>query len=297
MSKKDELGQGIRSLLGDIQLEEVPEKASFEAQPLINSSSNIPLSQIEINPFQPRKDFNEKALQELANSIKVHGVIQPVTVRKLNKNKYQLIAGERRLRASRMVDLETIPSYVRTANDQEMLEMGLIENIQRENLNSIEIALNYRRLMEECGLKQDELAMRVGKERSTVTNYLRLLKLPVEIQRGLKSKQLSMGHARSLINIEQEALQIKLFQRIVKDGISVRKIEQLVKNLAKNEQNKTATSAPIPKGFENLQKDLQHHLGTDVKLRRSTDGSGEIKISFRSDEELNRLMGLFLEKG
>jgi len=297
MNKKDELGQGIRSLLGDIQMENTPSKAPFDAQPLINSSSSINLDQIEISPFQPRKDFDAVALQELADSITVHGVIQPVTVRKIDNNKFQLIAGERRIRASRMVGLDSIPAFVRTANDQEMLEMGLIENIQRENLNSVEIALNYRRLMEECGLKQDELAARVGKERSTVTNYLRLLKLPVEIQQGLKTKQLSMGHARSLINIDDEAIQVKLFNKILKDGLSVRKIESMVKALSNPVDKKMVLPTPaIPSGFIRLQDDLQKRLGTDVKLKRIANGSGEIRINFRSDEELNRLLGLFLEK-
>ena len=190
----------------------------------------ISLDEIEVNPFQPRTHFDKEALQELSDSIKVQGIIQPITVRKLSKNKYQLISGERRFQASKLASLEKIPAYVRTADDQQMLEMALIENIQRENLNSIEIALSYQRLLTECDLKQEELGDRVGKNRTTVNNYLRLLKLPPDIQAALRDKRISMGHARAIINIENVDIQLDIFKKIISQDLSVRKVEQLVRD-------------------------------------------------------------------
>ncbi|MDH3711151.1 MAG: ParB/RepB/Spo0J family partition protein, partial [Cyclobacteriaceae bacterium] len=223
--KRNALGRGLGALLDDSITFEAPQ--SLAKSPPRNMAE-IPLEYITSNPFQPRTDFDMQALKELAESIKVQGIIQPITVRKLSNNNYQLISGERRLQASKIAGLSSIPVYIRTANDQEMLEMALIENIQRENLNALEIAISYQRLLSECNLKQEELGNRVGKNRATVNNYLRLLKLPPDIQIGLRDKKISMGHARSLINVDNIEVQLDIYRRIIKEDLSVRKAEALV---------------------------------------------------------------------
>src|SRR6187431_2384709 len=231
MSKKKALGRGLNALLSDSNLEErlevdIPISSSTTSSPS-GGTLEISLTHIEVNPFQPRTHFDQESLQELAESIKVHGIIQPITVRRLARDQYQLISGERRFQASKLAGLKSIPAYVRSADDQQMLEMALIENIQRENLNAIEIALSYQRLISECNLKQDELGERVGKNRTTVTNYLRLLKLPPDIQIAVRDNLLSMGHARAIINVENHEQQLYIFKKIVEEDLSVRKVEEL----------------------------------------------------------------------
>jgi ParB family chromosome partitioning protein len=256
--------------------------------------SDIDVETIEVNPFQPRTYFDMDALNELAESIRVQGIIQPITVRQLNHDHYQLISGERRLQASKLAGLKTIPAYVRTANDQQMLEMALIENIQRENLNAIEIALSYQRLISECSLKQEELGDRVGKNRTTVNNYIRLLKLPPDIQIALRDNKITMGHARALINIDNIETKLAVFRRIVEEDLSVRQVEEIVRNLA--------NGAALPKNrkdkpnlkyeFTQLQYKLSSHFGTKVHLKCDEQSRGEIKIPFTSEEDLNRILEL-----
>src|ERR1700761_7743189 len=238
--KRNVLGRGLSALLNDdsvnVSTKPARETASVATSPEVNdaglgSVDEIKISQIEVNPFQPRTEFDEQALAELSDSIKLQGLIQPITVRKVNAHSYQLISGERRLRASKLAGLTHVPAYVRTANDQQMLEMALIENIQRENLNAIEVALSFQRMIDECHLKQEELGERVSKNRSTVTNYLRLLRLPPAIQSSIRDGQISMGHARALINIDDPAKQLFIHQHIIKDGLSVRKVEELAREV------------------------------------------------------------------
>ena len=294
MAKKDlkrrsALGRGLGALLEDSPAKGQPEEQ--KEYPSAGTMNSIPLEEIEVNPFQPRTHFDQEALQELADSIKVQGIIQPITVRKLSKNKYQLISGERRFQASKLAGLEVIPAYVRTADDQQMLEMALIENIQRENLNSIEIALSYQRLLTECDLKQEELGDRVGKNRTTVNNYLRLLKLPPDIQAALRDKKLSMGHARALINIENIDTQLDIFKKAIEHDLSVRKVEELVRQ-AMTPRKEEKEEKPAPEGgkeIANLQTKLASHFGTKVQVK--SDGKkGEIKIPFISVEDLNRIL-------
>jgi len=288
--KKKALGRGLSALLSD-----TPETGRLEEAPLAHGNMNeVAISEIEVNPFQPRKNFDKEALSELADSIKVHGIIQPVTVRKLARNQYQLISGERRFQAARLAGLKTIPVYVRSADDQQMLEMSLIENIQRENLNPIEIALSYQRLLTECNLKQDELGDRVGKNRTTVTNYLRLLKLPPDIQIALRDDKLSMGHARAIISIENSEVQLLIFKRTVREDLSVRQVEELVRSMTKvnKEKSPTNTTTASSREIVQLQGKLSSHFGTKVSVK--SDGrKGEIKIPFLSIEDLNRILDIF----
>ncbi|MDX2002525.1 MAG: ParB/RepB/Spo0J family partition protein [Chitinophagales bacterium] len=291
-AKKEDLGKGIRALLGGIEGDLKANKSVSDTTLEKVSNVTIPLNQIEVNPFQPRADFDMAALQELADSIKVHGVIQPLTVRSLGPNKYQLIAGERRLRASKMAGLEVVPVYIRKADDQEMLEIALIENIQREDLNAMEVAINYRRLMDECSLTQEELGDRLGKNRVTVTNYLRLLKLPPEIQNAIKQKELSMGHARAIINIEDPTTQLAIYKEVVEKGLSVRKTEELARE-AQNRKPTTPTApknASLPLAYQKIQDKLSSALSTKVRMKPRKGGSGEIVISYFSDDELERIL-------
>ncbi len=292
--KRNVLGRGLEALLNDSGR---MHSESLKAAPLLTGSiGEIAVANIETNPHQPRSNFGAESLKELAASIKVHGIIQPVTVRKLSPGKYQLITGERRLHASRLADKKMIPAYIRTANDQEMLEMALIENIQRENLNAIEIALSYQHLITDCNLKHEELGDRVGKNRTTINNYLRLLKLPPDIQVAVRDNQISMGHARALINIENIEVQLTLFHKIVKDDLSVRKAEELVRNLGNTIKSEPATSQQ-KKGQEtmspeiaNLQKQLSSHFGSKVVVKSSKSNKGEIRIPFVSVDDLNRIL-------
>lgn len=256
--------------------------------------NEILLSDIEVNPFQPRHHFDKDMLKELADSIKIHGIIQPLTVRRLSGNKYQIISGERRFQASKLAGLKAVPAFVRLADDQQMLEMALIENIQRENLNPIEIALSYQRLISECDLKQEELGDRVGKNRSTVTNYLRLLRLPPDIQIALRDNILSMGHARAIINIENADTQIHVFKRIINEDLSVRKVEELVRELnqpGKQNGNTSTSTPPTNREITQLQSRLSSHFGTKVNVKGDSR-TGEIRIPYVSTEDLNRILDL-----
>lgn len=270
------------------------EKLSGSGAGTANAIGEIPVAHIEVNPFQPRTDFDQTALAELSESIKVQGIIQPITVRQLSRNQFQLISGERRLQASKLAGLDTIPAYIRTANDQQMLEMALIENIQRESLNSIEIALSYQRLISECNLKQEELGDRVGKNRTTVTNYLRLLKLPPDIQIALRDGRLSMGHARAIIGIDDTASQLSIFKKIISEDLSVRKVESLVREYAHSSPEAAgankSTGPSLSPEVKNLQNKLSSHFGTRILLKADDKNKGEIRIPFVSTEDLNRIL-------
>lgn len=294
LKKKDALGKGIRALLSDIDDDtEVLKISATDEDSIINTVPKIRLEQIEVNPFQPRADFNQQALEELSSSIKIHGVIQPITVRKISDKKYQLISGERRLRATKMAGLEEIPAYVRTANDQEVVEMALIENIQREDLNSMEVALTYQRLIDECSLTHENLGERLGKDRSTVTNYLRLLKLPPEIQKALRDKVLSMGHARAIISVPEVDKQLYVLKEINSKGLSVRKTEELVRLLSSSQQKKQEKKdEPLPIAYKNVQTRLMDIFETKVKIKKTASDKGEILIPFYSVADLNRLLDI-----
>ncbi len=291
-SKKEDFGKGIKALLDHIEDEfEIATPAHSLAVPGFDSSVKIPLSVIEVNPFQPRADFNQESLRELSESIKVHGVIQPITIRTLESGRYQLISGERRLRASKMAGLTEIPAFIRDADDQEMLELALIENIQREDLNAIEIAINYKRLIDECSLTQEKLADRVGKNRTTVTNYLRLLKLPPDIQRGIKEKQIDMGHARAIVNVEDPVVQLIIYKDTISKALSVRQVEALVRKYS--EPKKKAPAQPgenLPLAYRKIQDELSSLFSTKVKVKKNKGESGEIIISFYSDDDLERIL-------
>jgi ParB family chromosome partitioning protein len=300
IKKKSALGRGLGALLSDSesvnQTETNTPAAQVESKEVAGGIAEIELRTIEVNPFQPRTDFDQAALQELADSIKLQGIIQPITVRKLSDQAYQLISGERRLQASKIAGLTHIPAYIRTADDQQMLELALIENIQRENLNPIEIALSYQRLLSECNLKQEELGERVGKNRATVTNYLRLLKLPPIIQAALRDKQISMGHARALINVENVDMQISIFGKILKEDLSVRAVEELVRSAAEENTKKKSVADVIKEAqsfeIKQLQTKLSSHFGTRINVKSNEKYKGEIKIPFDSVDELNRILDL-----
>lgn len=292
--RRNALGRGLGALLEDSG----PSREKDEGRAVAAGRSGmdeIALTEIEVNPFQPRTFFDKDALTELAESIKVQGIIQPITVRQLERNRYQLISGERRFQASKQAGLETIPAYIRTANDQQMLEMALIENIQRKDLNAIEIALSYQRLLSECDLKQEQLGERVGKNRTTVNNYLRLLKLPPDIQIGLRDNKISMGHARAIINVENVDAQLAIYNRIIKDDLSVRKVEAMVRDLMagddqeKPEEESKKTSANDYE-IKRLQQKLSSHFGTKINIKSDDKNKGEIKIPFVSAEDLNRIL-------
>jgi len=291
--KRNALGRGLSALLNDSENVQ-PTKSNTASGSDVNglgSVNEIKLSEIEVNPFQPRTDFDEQALQELTDSIRLQGLIQPITVRRVNANSYQLISGERRLRASKLAGLTQIPAYVRTANDQQMLEMALIENIQRENLNAIEVALSFQRMIEECSLKQEQLGERVSKNRSTVTNYLRLLKLPPSIQASIRDGQLTMGHAKALITIEDPSKQIYIHQHILNQGLSVRKTEELVRDLQKVPTKKEGKQPePISFQIQKIQDDLASKFSTRVKLKIGSQGKGTIEIPFLSESDLSRIL-------
>jgi ParB family chromosome partitioning protein len=286
------LGRGLGALLSDSG--STPSETSTIPRRLeaISSMHEVLIESVETNPFQPRTHFDQEALQELAESIKVLGIIQPITVKESNPGKYTLISGERRLQASKLAGLTKIPAYIRTADDQQMLEMALIENIQRENLNAIEIALSYHRLLSEFQLKQEELGDRVGKNRTTVNNYLRLLKLPDVIQAAVRDNEISMGHARALINIDNHETQIKLFSKVVEENWSVRKIEDEVRRLALliQEDVKGKRQTTIKQEISSLQFRLQGYFGTKVLVKADDKHKGEIKIPFSSKDELDRIL-------
>ncbi len=293
--KKTGLGRGLSALLQDSDEVNRPNSKPSPLE-VLSSMMEINVDLIDANPYQPRTHFDAEALQELAESIRVQGIIQPITVRKIENNRYQLISGERRLQASKMSGLRYIPSYIRTADDQQMLEMALIENIQRENLNSIEIALSYQRLITECSLKQEELGERVGKNRTTVNNYIRLLKLPPMVQAALRDNKISMGHARAIINIDDPNVQLSIFQKIIAEDWSVRKVEDAVRGLTVAtmiDQSKTRKPNIIKQEIRSLQYKLSSLFGTKVSIKSDDHNKGEIKIPFSSQEELDKILGSF----
>jgi len=288
---KDALGKGIRSLLQSIDSDLKTTAGGLKPQAVETATGvmRLPLENIETNPMQPRRDFDEQALQELSQSIKLHDIIQPVTVSKLHGNKYRLISGERRLRAAKLAGLKDIPAYIRQANDQELLELALLENLQREDLNAVEIALSYKRMMEELDHTQEQVAERMGKDRSTVTNYIRLLKLPPDIQVAVRNGEISMGHARALINVDKIDQQLYIFDEIKTKGLSVRQTEHLVRNLYKEaEPRKQKTS--LPETYKKVEDRLASHFSTRVKMKHSKNGSGQITFDYYSLEELNKLL-------
>ncbi|MBZ4675542.1 MAG: chromosome partitioning protein ParB [Anaerophaga sp.] len=287
MARKNALGRGLGALIDNA------EEYSQGAPKAEASINEIPIDKIEGNPWQPRSRFDEESLNELAASIREIGIIQPLTLRKAG-NKFQLIAGERRFRAAKIAGLETVPAYVRMAEDETMLEMALVENIQREDLDPIEVAISYQRLIDECNLTQESMSERVGKKRSTIANYLRLLKLPAEIQLGLREKQISMGHARALINLEDQKARLKIFNQIVKNDLSVRKVEELVRKANQTEETKKKETKKdeLPEEYEQLKQQLSNFFKTNIQFSRGNDGKGKIVIPFRSDDELEKIVNV-----
>ena len=297
--KKTEHRRGLDELLGSIESEvnKSPEAAAEIVRELTHTTAMIPIAQIEVNPWQPRYEFDETALVELSESIKIHGLIQPITLRRMAANQYQLISGERRLRASKLAGLTEVPAYIRIANDQEMLEMALVENIQREELNPIEVATTFVRLKEECGLTDEKLGERVAKNRSTITNMLRLLKLPPAIQKSIKEKRISTGHAKVLVGINDNfALQDSLHLRILNERLSVREIEEIVKNytIGKTKQKKATPS--VPDSYKVAVDNLSGFFGSKIQFKRQPSGAGQIVVNFKSDDELNRILDLIEER-
>jgi ParB family chromosome partitioning protein len=288
MTKKNALGRGLGALIDGVEKEVLEKK--------VEANLDISVDSIVANPFQPRTNFDGQALEELAASIKKLGIVQPLTVREVSPGKYQLIAGERRLRASRLAGLTHVPAYVRTADDQAMLELALVENIQREDLDAVEVAISFQRLIEECRLTQEQLSERVGKQRSTVANYLRLLRLPAEIQLGIRSKQLMMGHARALINIEDQKKQINAYYKIIEGELSVRQTEDLVRHL-QTELVRDPEKAEKKKRLNNDYSRLSEHLNkifeSKINFRINENGKGKIVIPFESPEEMERILGVF----
>jgi len=283
MAKRNALGRGLGALIDDAGQEKIV---------TADAVNEIDINKIEANPFQPRSIFNEDALEELAKSIKELGIIQPITVRTIDGNKFQLISGERRLRAAQLAGLNKIPAFIRFADDQGMLEMALVENIQREDLDAIEVAISYQRLIEECKLTQENMSERVGKKRSTISNYLRLLKLPAEIQLGIRDKQISMGHARALVNIENEKTQLKIYYKIIDEGLSVRKTEDIIRDINTPSTKGKNEKVRLPEEYEQLKKHLVDHFDASIDFKRNNKGSGKIVIPFKSDEDLERIMGI-----
>lgn len=290
-TKKQALGRGLSALLKDPD-NDIKSASDKNADKVVGNIVELDINVIEVNPFQPRSHFNDDALQELASSINQLGVIQPITVRKLDFNKFQLVSGERRFRASKLVGLETIPAYIRIANDQESLEMALVENIQRQDLDPIEIALSYQRLIDEIQLTQEKMSERVGKKRSTITNYLRLLKLDPIIQTGIRDGFISMGHGRTLVNIDDQQEQLDLYEKIVTNNLSVRDTEKLVKEHQTGTSNTTPKTKTIPNFVKNTLTDFTQHLAVKVDISANAKGKGKITIPFHSEEDFLRLKKL-----
>ena len=290
-NKKDALGKGIRNLLQNIDADLKSTAGSLRSEVIeqSTSSSRIGLDLIEVNPKQPRRDFDQAALQELAASIKLHDIIQPLTVSRLANGRYRLIAGERRFRAAKMAGIKDVPVYVRQANDVQLLELSLLENLQRENLNAIEISLSYKRLMDELNYTQDQVAERMGKERSTVANYIRLLKLPPDIQVAVRNGMLSMGHARALINVDEVDKQLYIFNEIKNKGLSVRQTEELVRKQYTGAV-KVAVKTSLPPAIKKIEDNLASEYNTRVKISHSKKGKGSILFEYYSLEELNALL-------
>jgi len=288
MTQKNALGRGLGALIDGVEKEVLERK--------VEANLNIPTDSIDANPFQPRTHFDEQALEDLAASIKKLGIVQPLVVRETGNGRYQLIAGERRLRAARIAGIQQVPAYIRTADDQAMLELALVENIQREDLDSVEVAISFQRLIEECRLTQEELSERVGKQRSTISNYLRLLKLPAEIQLGIRNKHLMMGHARTLINIENPKLQMDVYYRIIDADLSVRQTEELVRTLQTEKIKDPARKErkqKLNEDFRQLSEHLDRIFSTKVSFRINDLGKGKIVIPFENPEEMERILGVF----
>jgi len=291
--KKTGLGRGLGALLESSETTFSINETKETTREVVGSVAGIPMDSIETNPFQPRTEFEKQALVDLANSIKEHGIIQPITVRKLGRGKYQIISGERRFRASQIIGLEEIPAYIRIANDQVVLEMAIVENIQRQDLNPMEISISFQRLIEECNLTQEELSEKVGKNRTTVTNYLRLMKLPEVIQLGLKNKVLSMGHARALLGVENPKSLLKLYRKVIDEKLSVRKIEELVKGKHKVENTGNKPSK-FSLSFEEqkIKEDLSYSLDSKVAISKTSKGNGKISIPFKNNDHLRKILDL-----
>ncbi|MCH8545174.1 MAG: ParB/RepB/Spo0J family partition protein [Cryomorphaceae bacterium] len=289
-AKKSGLGKGLSALLKDPATQSANDPGAKE---VISRTMLIDVNDIEPNPFQPRIHFAREQLEELANSITQLGIIQPITVRKSEDGHFQLISGERRWRAAKMAGLEEVPAYVRLADDQGMLEMALVENIQRQDLDAIEVAISYKRLIDECDITQEEMSDRVGKKRSTVTNYLRLLKLPPIIQAGIRDQMIGMGHARALVNIESEDDQLNIYKDIVSNDLSVRQVEELVRQAksSKTSSKKSSSKSPnLPEEHKQLRQQLENFLGSKVNITRSKNGRGKLTINFSSDDDLSRIV-------
>jgi ParB family chromosome partitioning protein len=292
---KDALGKGIRSLLQNIDsdLKNAAGNLKQEVAQTVTAILRIPIDQIEPNPRQPRHDFDEQALQELASSIKLHDIVQPITVSQLTSTgKYRLISGERRWRASKIAGLKDVPAYIRQANDQELLELALLENLQREDLNAVEIALSYKRMMEELNYTQEQVAERMGKERSTVANYIRLLKLPPDIQVAVRKNEISMGHARALINVDTVDKQLFIFNEIRSRSLSVRQTEDLVRKMYKSGPGavKESVKSTLPPAYKKIEDNLATHFSTKVRLNHNKNGHGAISIEYYSIQELNKIL-------
>ena len=289
--KRSAMGRGLSALLENAETDIT---STSSGNGIVGSISTLPIKNIEANPFNPRTNFEKEALEELSNSIAVHGIIQPITVRKLGRDKYQLISGERRFRAAQLVGLTEVPAYVRIANDQTMLEMALVENIQREDLNPIEVALSYERLIEECELTQDQLSQKISKSRSSITNHLRLLKLPAPVQAGVKQGAISMGHARALVSAGDDAVQVELFDRIVAENLSVREIEAIIRGelVSRKEPSPRKEKLEISEMEFTFKEHLSDQLATKVDIKKTPNGGGKIVVNFSSDVDLNRIMEL-----
>lgn len=290
------IGKGLRSLLSNIDADLKTKEGHLKEEVVQKTTgiTRIPLTDIEINPKQPRRDFDEKALKELSDSIKIHDIIQPLTVARLAGGKYRLIAGERRLRASKMAGLADVPVYIREGNDKQLLELSLLENLQREDLNAIEVALSYQRLMDELHYTQEEVAVRMGKERSTVANYVRLLKLPPDLQVEVRTGRISMGHARAILGVDEVEKQLFIFKEVAGKGLSVRQTEELVRNVGRQSVGGTKKKgkAELPPAYKKLQDNLSSHLGTRVSLKHAKSGTGSITIEYYSIQELNKILDI-----
>lgn len=297
-SSKMQIGKGIRALLTNID-ERGTAPTGQELKELTRETIEIPIDEISVNPYQPRVDFDQTALEELAQSIRMHGIIQPLTIRRISENSYQLIAGERRLRAAKLAGLKTVPAYIRLANDQGMLEMAIVENIQRADLNAMEMAFSMQRLLDECDLTHEQLSSRVGKQRSTVSNFLRLLKLPPQVQQSLRKDEISMGHARAIAGLEEISSQLMVLGEVISKELSVRDTEKLVaRYLNKGKPANKEKKGGQPKrsaDIDHIQQQLRSMIGMPVTLNYKNDGSGDIRIPFKSDKELNYILDLLDE--
>ena len=293
-AKRQALGRGLSALLAIPESDE--RSTNDNTGTVVGAIASIFVDYIEANPFQPRSEFEEQALNELAASIKHQGIIQPITVRKIGHDKYQLISGERRLRASKLAGLEEIPAYIRFATDGQMLEMALVENIQRENLNAIEVALSYQALIDECKLTQEQMSEKVGKNRTTITNYLRLLKLPAEVQLDIRDDKISMGHARALITLDDTEQQLFITKQIVEKGLSVREVEKMVRIINNPEEKKIKkTKDALPENYKSIKDSLIHHFSSKIEIKRNNRGRGNIVIPFASDKDFDRILTLLKE--